>query len=102
MGQLDSHLDRLLKSAAGAVKDTPVEAPFGFDTRVVALWRAAKKSDSLELVRFVHRVAMLAVAITIVASAFTYRQISEDEEIGETFSNEYAIADSAIETEFLQ
>ena len=33
-------LERLLHSAARAVGDKPAEAPFGFETRVVALWRA--------------------------------------------------------------
>ncbi|MBO0694658.1 MAG: hypothetical protein J2P56_01010, partial [Verrucomicrobia bacterium] len=33
-------LDRLLRSAAEPGDEAPVEMPFGFDTRVVALWRA--------------------------------------------------------------
>jgi hypothetical protein len=50
----------------------------------------------------VRRVAILAIAVTLITSAGAYRQINEDEEIGEPLTNDYAIADSAIQTEFLQ
>lgn len=100
MAKPDSNLDRLLQSAAAVPEAAPAEAPFGFDTRVVALWRSALNNDARELTRFVRRVALLAVAITLVTSAFTYRQMSENDEIGEPLTNDYAIADSAIQTEF--
>ena len=34
-------IDRLLRSAAKMGEEHPAAMPFGFDTRVVALWRAA-------------------------------------------------------------
>ena len=37
----DQKIDRLLRSAAQAREEAPAEMPFGFDTRVVALWPAA-------------------------------------------------------------
>ena len=36
----DHEIDRLLRSAAQSGDEAPAEMPFGFDTRVVALWRA--------------------------------------------------------------
>ena len=36
----DEKIDRLLRSAAQADDQTEAAMPFGFDTRVVALWRA--------------------------------------------------------------
>lgn len=102
MGKLDSKFDRLLRSAASAPKEVPAQPPFGFEMRVVALSRTTKANGSGELTRFVRRVAILAIAITLITSIGAYRQINEDEEIGEPLSNDYAIADSAIQTEFLQ
>ena len=36
----NEQIDRLLRSAAQADEEVPAAMPFGFDTRVVALWRA--------------------------------------------------------------
>lgn len=102
MGKLDSKLDRLLRSAAGASKELPAQPPFGFDTRVVALSRATKPNGSSELMRLVRRVAIVAIVVTLVTSVGTYRQINEAEEIAEPLFDDYAIADSAIQIEFLQ
>jgi hypothetical protein len=102
MGKRDADLDRLLRSAASAPEDAPAEPPFGFATRIVALWRAAKANDLRELTRFVRRVAILAIAVTLITSVAAYQQASENEEIGEPLTNDYAIADSAIQTEFLE
>jgi hypothetical protein len=102
MGKRDANLDRLLRSAASAPDDARAEPPFGFATRVVALWRAATTNDPRELTRFLRRVAILAIAVTLLTSVAAYRQTSENEEIGEPLINDYAIADSAIQTELLQ
>ena len=102
MGKIEADLDRLLRAAANVQPETPTEPPFAFATRVVALWRAMKPTDSRELTRFVRRMAILAIVATAITSAAAYRQIVEDEEIGEPLTNDYAIADSAIQTEFLQ
>jgi hypothetical protein len=102
MAELDEHLKRLLKLAAAAKSEEVTGAPFGFDTRVVATWRALPKNGTVELVRFVHRIALLAIAITVFGGIAAYRQISEDEEIGEPLTNDYAIVDSTIERQFMQ
>lgn len=105
MANPDPKLDRLLRAAARA-DDPPVEMPFGFDTRVVALARAQAKrgefGNGWELARLLRRVAVLAVVLTAVASSAAYWQLSENREIGEPLSNAYAIADNAIESEFFQ
>jgi len=80
----DSNLDRLLRSAAKAEEPAAPEAPYGFATRVVAMWRA------------------VALAVVALASAGAYSQFSENEQRSAPQTNEYAIADSAIQTEFSQ
>jgi hypothetical protein len=102
MKNVDVKLDRLLRSAALASEDASLEAPFGFDTRVVALWRAGEEGASLSLARFIRRVAFVAAAVTIVAGAGAYRESNQSLEKSEPFANEFAIADSAIQDEFLQ
>ena len=42
MSQADPKIDRLLRSAAQGNEDVSPAVPFGFDTRVVALWRAER------------------------------------------------------------
>jgi hypothetical protein len=98
----DTRLARLLKLAAPAKADTAIEAPFGFDTRVVARWREMKRNDNGDVARFVRRIALAAVAITVLGGIATYRQVSEDDEIGEPLTNDYALVDSAIQRQLLQ
>lgn len=96
-------LDRLFRSAAAA--DSPVpEAPYGFETRVVALWRAGngRPSDTAELTRFLRGIGAVALAVLTLASAGAYQQFNENEARTAPQTNEYAIADSAIQTEFSQ
>jgi hypothetical protein len=104
MGTIDAHLQRLLKMARTAKKDEAdiLETPFGFDARIVANWRALEENEPRELVRFVRRVALVAIAITVLGSAGIYRQLNENDELGEPLTNDYAIADSAIERQILQ
>lgn len=99
MPDADSKLDRLLRSAARA--DEPeAEMPFGLDTRVVALARGGHGEDAPELMRLARRVMLGALAVAALASSAAYWQLHENEQLGEPMSNAYAIADSAIETEF--
>jgi hypothetical protein len=100
----DADLDRLLRSAATAAEPSPPEVPYGFETRVVALWRAGSgsASDAVELTRFLRRVGVAAFAVMAVASAGAYSQFNENEARTTPQTNEYAIADSAIQTEFSQ
>ena len=98
----DVDLDRLLRAAAETKDDAPIEAPFGFDTRVIALWRANGNGASRALTRLIRRVALTASAVIIVASAAAYVEINQARDSNESFANEFAIADSAIQEEFPQ
>jgi hypothetical protein len=97
-------LDRLLRSAARASEPPTSEAPFGFDTRVVAAWRAHGKdaNDFAELSRFLRRAGAIACAVLLLAGAAAYRQYRDETKFASLATNEYAIADSAIQTEFSQ
>jgi hypothetical protein len=92
-------IDRLLRSAAQVSDESPPAAPFGFDTRVVALWRASASKPN-GLVTLIRRVALLAAAITVIATAAAVREVRQNREIGDSVTNEFAIADSAIQNEF--
>ncbi|HSV62176.1 MAG TPA: hypothetical protein VLH83_02415 [Chthoniobacterales bacterium] len=99
-------VDRLLRSAANAnpLECAPAEAPFGFDTRVVASWRSGKNgmNDFADLSRFLRRAGAIAFVVLVLAGAATYRQYRDDTKFASLTTNEYAIADSAIQTEFSQ
>ncbi len=96
-------VDRLLRSAAGAAEPVAAEAPFGFDTRVVASWRAGDggANDFADLSRFLRRAGVIASAVLILAGAAAYRQYRDDATFAAP-TNEYAIGDSMIQTEFSQ
>ncbi len=98
----ETNLDRLLRSAANASEGSAPETPFGFDTRMVSLWRASngRASDAADLTRFLRRIGVAAFAVLTLASAGAYEQFNDNEERTAPQSNEYAIADSAIQTEF--
>jgi hypothetical protein len=95
-------LDRLLRSAAKAPEEPAPEAPFGFDTRVLALANAGNGSatDVADLTRFLRRTGVIAFTVLVLASAAAYRQFTETVSFTAPQTNEYAIADSAIQTEF--
>ena len=96
-------LDRLLRSAATAGEPPAPEAPYGFETRIVALWRAGNgRTDAVELTRFLRGIGAVALAVLALASVGAYQQFSENEARTAPQTNEYAIADSAIQTEFSQ
>lgn len=95
----EEKMDRLVRSAADAHQEDAVSMPFGFDTRVVALWRSgAVKSDGLA--SLLRRVALVSTVIIVVSTIAAVREAGQSREIGESLTNEYAIADSAIQTEF--
>ena len=75
--------------------------PFGFDTRVIALWRAALPRAN-GVVSLVRRVAVLSAAVIVISTIAVLREANQSREIGESFANEFAIADSAIQDEFLK
>jgi hypothetical protein len=94
-------INRLLRSAAQAADEPPAEMPFGFDTRVVALWHAlaAKPNGIASLLR---RVALLSAAVIAISALAAGREIQQSREQDNDFTNEFAIADTAIQEEFSQ
>ena len=97
----DKKLDRLLDAAARAGEEAPAMMPFGFDTRVVALWRAAASRPN-GVTSLVRRVALLSAAVIVVSTVAVVREANQSREINESFTNEFAIADSAIQDEFVK
>ena len=99
-----NNVERLLRSAAKATEPALSDAPFGFETRVVAKWRSRTDviSDVAELSRFLRRAGVIASAVLVIAGAAVYRQYREETKFASMATNEYAIADSAIQTEFSQ
>ena len=95
----NEQIDRLLQSASQADEEIPAAMPFGFDTRVVALWRAGapKANGVMQLLR---RVAVLSIAVIVVSTIAAIREANQGREIRESIANEFAIADSAIQDEF--
>lgn len=103
MNDANKNLERLLRAAAKmpAAQEAPVEMPFGFDTRVVALWRDGSfpRNGVGGLIR---RVALLSAAVLVVSTAAVVREVKRSSEIGDSATNEFAIADSVIQNEFLK
>jgi len=102
MNKGDQKIDRLLRSAAETPEDLPTAMPFGFDTRVVALWRAISiKANGLT--PLLRRVALLSAAVIVISTVAAVREARQSRErVGEPFTDEFAIADSAIQDEFLK
>jgi hypothetical protein len=94
-------IDRLLRSAAQAPDEIPAEPPFGFETRVVALWRSGKQRANGFGALF-RGIVVSSAVIMIVSAAATFREYQRGMEAGDVSTNEFAIADSAIQAEFSQ
>ena len=92
-------IDRLFRSAAQGNEEVPAAMPFGFDTRVVALWRAGAPMTN-GVMQLLRRVAMLSIAVIVISTIAAVREANQSREIRESFANEFAIADSAIQDEF--
>ena len=104
MRNVDADLDRLLHAAAASPEAEP-EAPFGFETRVVAMWRSQRASNGSGPRAFTwmfRRVVATASLVMICASAGAYWQFSENNELTEPTANAYAIADTVIEAGTLE
>lgn len=95
----NEHIDRLLRSAAQMDEEVPAEMPFGFDTRVVALWRAGAPMTN-GVMQLLRRVAVLSMAVIVISTVAAVREANQNREIRESLTNEFAIADSAIQDEF--
>jgi len=102
MSEADPKIERLLRSAAQGNDDVSPAAPFGFDTRVVALWRAERPANSNGLARLLRRVALTAASVIVISSAAALYEINQERDADESFANEFAIADNAIQSEFPQ
>ena len=98
-----SDVDRLLRSA-GQTQQPDAEIPFGFETRVVAGWRSGPgaRNDLADLSRFLRGAGAIACAVVVIAGAAAWRQYREETRFASLATNEYAIPDSAIQTEFSQ
>jgi hypothetical protein len=90
-------LDRLLRAAAQAKDDTPIEMPFGFDTRVIALSR--RNGNGAAFGALLRRVALAAAAVIVLASAGAWLEFDRNDDSIGASGNEFAIADSVIQDE---
>lgn len=100
----DFGLDRLLRSAA-KIDEPATSAPFGFDVRVVALWResgGAGAGTFGELTGLARRIVVTAMIVTVFSGIGAYWEVTENEEAAEPSTNAYAIADTAIDAVFFQ
>lgn len=92
----DSDLQRLLRAAAETVSDQSNEMPFGFETRILADWRAGLTRDFVDVGRLLRRVVLLSLAVIALASAGIYHELRQSDDPDESNDDEYAIVDSAI------
>jgi hypothetical protein len=99
----NADVDRLLRSA-GNVGQPDAEIPFGFETRVVGGWRSGEGAgnDFADLSRFLRGAGAVACAVLVVFGTAAWRQYRDETRFASPATNEYAIADSAIQTEFSQ
>jgi hypothetical protein len=96
----DLDLDRLLRAAAQAEDDAPVEVPLGFDTRVIALSR--RNGNGAAFSALLRRVALVAAAVIILATGGAWLEFDRNDDASVVSGNEFAIADSAIQDEVAQ
>lgn len=96
----DVDLDRLLRAAAQAKDEAPVEMPFGFDTRVIALSR--RSGNGAAFGALLRRVALAAAAVIVFATAGAWLEFNWNDDVIVAAGNEFAIADSAIQDEVAQ
>jgi hypothetical protein len=92
----DVDVDRLLR-AASKEKDAPIEMPFGFDTRVIALSR--RNGNGAVFGALLRRVALAAAAVIVLASAGAWLEFDRNDDAIAASGNEFAIADSVIQDE---
>lgn len=92
----NAHLERLLRAAAETTPAPPNEMPFGFDTRVMALWRSEPKRDLVDPGPLLNRVTLLSLAVIALAGVGFYDELRQTSEPEEPFLDQYSIADTAI------
>ena len=98
----NERINRLFRSAARATPDkVPAEMPFGFDTRVVALWRAATKPNGVT--SLLRRVALVSAGVIVISTLAALREARQSQQqFTDLTTNGFAIADTAIHDEFSQ
>lgn len=101
MKDLNSPLDRLLRAAAAAPGTSPGEMPFGFDTRVLARWRAGATPELVAVGRLLRRVVLVSLGVIVLAGAGVFHELRRNDELLSP-NDEYAIADNAIGSVFGQ
>jgi hypothetical protein len=102
MKDTNKNLDRLLRAAAqGREEEQPAELPFGFETRVVALWRQGSFGRN-GVGGLIRRVALFSALVLVVSTVAVVREFERSNEIRDATTNEFAIADTVIQNEFLQ
>jgi hypothetical protein len=98
MNNADKKIERLLRSAAQTSDDVTTAAPFGFETRIVTLWRSSEKPNGLAVL--LRRVALFSAVVLVISTVAAVREVRQNREVGDSITNEFAIADTAIQTEF--
>jgi len=94
-------IDRLLRSAAEAGEEAQPSMPLGFDTRVVALWSGNRQTRRVNgVLSLVRQVALVSVLVIVGSTIAVVREARQNRDVTESFSNEFAIADTAIQDEF--
>jgi len=79
MKSFQPKLQRLLKAAAAAPKETPGAPPFGLETRVLAHWRSgAAGEDFTPLATIFHRAAICAATILVASAGWTWFENRQD------------------------
>ena len=100
MKNSDLSLDRLLRAAAATTSDQADEMPYGFDSRVLAQARANQEGDLVAVGRLLRRIVLLSLGVIALASAGAYHELRQSDDLGDSLTDEYAIADSAIGSAF--
>src|SRR3954466_16289268 len=93
MKPVESSLQRLLRSAAQVPDDAAASVPFGFDTRVVALWRASRNGNAITFVRLVRKVALMAAVVLTASGVASFRRLRTAQDLIELISGVQDLAD---------
>jgi len=102
MKSSDLPLGRLLRAAAATISDQAHEMPYGFDSRVLAQARAKQEGDLVAIGRLLRRVVLISLGVIALASAGAYHELRQGDDLGDSLTDEYVIADSAIGNIFEQ
>ncbi|PYJ30557.1 MAG: hypothetical protein DME89_00010 [Verrucomicrobia bacterium] len=86
-----------------ATRRTSETMPFDLEVRRLPDQSATTRvSNPNGIVSLVRRVALISAAVIVISTIAVVREANQSREIGESFANEFAIADTAIQNEFSQ